>query len=250
MYAIEPEVAATKKSVMSGKKVTKKSDSTEIQDFLRKVALTPSSKKQAGPGRLIFCLDATASRQPTWDRACQLQGEMFLEAGELGGLEVQLTYFRGFGEFVAGPWVNNANLLLKGMTGVFCMAGETQIGKVLRHTIKETKTRRVSALVLIGDSIEEEIDKLGVSAGELGILGVPMFIFQEGVDRVAEYGFSQLAKLTGGAHCRLDQMSAAHLREFLGAVAVFGAGGQKALEDYGQRKGGSVLQIAKQLKGS
>ena len=53
---------------------------------------------EAGEGRarLIFAMDATASREPTWDRACQVQGQMFLETAALGGLEVQLVYYRGF----------------------------------------------------------------------------------------------------------------------------------------------------------
>lgn len=63
-------------------------------------AVRPASGR---PGRLIFAIDATASRQPSWDRACQLQGEMFLAVRDVGGLAVSLAYYRGFQEFAATP---------------------------------------------------------------------------------------------------------------------------------------------------
>ena len=48
-----------------------------------------------GRGRLIFAMDATMSRQPTWDLALKLQADMFRAVKEVGGLDVQLAYFRG-----------------------------------------------------------------------------------------------------------------------------------------------------------
>ena len=234
---------------MGGEKLPKKSTGTDVNAFLAKVATTPIINKGKEPGRLIFALDATASRGPTWDHACQLQGEMFRETASLGGLEIQLAYFRGFGEFKVSPWTNDSMSLLQQMTGVFCLAGETQIRKVLQHTVKETKNKSVNALVYVGDCVEEDIDKLGAVAGELGLLGVPVFIFQEGYDSIAEFAFKQVAKLSNGAFCRLDQFSAKNLRELLNAVAIFAAGGRMALENFARKKGGTVLQIADQVKG-
>ena len=135
------------------------------------------------------------------------------------------------------------------MASVFCLAGETQIQKVLRHTVKETKKDRVNALVFVGDSVEEDVDALGKVAGELGLLGVPIFVFQEGYDNIAEFAFKQLTKLSNGAYCRLDQFSAKTLKELLRAVATFAAGGKLALDNYADKKGGVVLQIAHQVKG-
>ena len=234
---------------MGGEKLPKKSTGTDVNAFLAKVATTPIINKGEEPGRLIFALDATASRGPTWDHACQLQGEMFRETASLGGLEIQLAYFRGFGEFKVSPWTNDSMSLLQQMTGVFCLAGETQIRKVLQHTVKETKNKSVNALVYVGDCVEEDIDKLGGVAGELGLLGVPVFIFQEGYDSIAEFAFKQVAKLSNGAFCRLDQFSAKNLCELLNAVAIFAAGGHSALENFARKKGGTVLQIADQVKG-
>ncbi len=224
------------------------SSATELQDFLKRVAATPVRTRAGERGRLIFALDATASRQPSWDQACQLQGEMFRETGTLGGLEIQLAYFRGFGDFQAGDWTTSSESLLKGMSGVYCLAGETQIEKVLRHAVEETKKKRVNAVVFVGDSMEEDVDRLGAVAGELGLLGVPVFLFQEGNNVLAEFAFAQIARLTGGVHCRFDADSAKMLRELLSAVAVYAAGGRKALEDFARGRSGAVLQIAHAMK--
>ena len=227
---------------------TNKQSTADIQEFLKRVAAVPVRTRPGERGRLMFALDATASRQPTWDQACRLQAEMFQETASLGGLEIQLSYYRGFREFTAGDWTSDSRALTRDMTGVYCLAGETQIEKVLRHAVGETKKKRVNALVFVGDCVEEDIDKLGAVAGELGLLGVPAFLFQEGGDAVAEFAFGQIARLTGGAHCRFDAGSARALRELLSAVAVYAAGGRKALENLARDRGGASLQIAHQMK--
>jgi hypothetical protein len=225
------------------------SSPTELRDFLRRVASTPMRVPAGERGRLIFALDATASRQPTWDQACHLQAEMFEETAALGGLDVQLAYYRGFMDFRASDWTSRSQDLTRKMSGVACMAGETQIEKVLRHAVNETKRKRVNAVVFVGDCMEEDVDRLGKVAGELGLLGVPVFLFQEGHDVLAEFAFAQIARLTGGAHCRFDAGSAKTLRDLLSAVAVFAAGGRKALENFASARGGAILQIATQIKG-
>ena len=219
----------------------------DIADFLAKVARTPNLKAPGTKGRLMFAMDATASREPTWDRACHLQAEMFNETEGLGGLEVQLVFFRGFGECKASPWVASSGELVRRMTAVRCRGGQTQIEKVLKHTLKENEKQKVNALVYVGDCMEEEVDKLCHQAGHLGVRGVPAFMFQEGAEPMAMRAFRQIAKLTGGAYCGFDSSSARQLRELLGAVAVFAAGGRLALADYGKRTGGAALQITKQV---
>ena len=231
---------------MSNDKLPTPSSDAEVAEFLRKVAQTPAA--QGTRGRLIFALDATASRQPTWDRACQLQGEMFTETASLGGLDIQLVWYRGFGEFDASPWLSQAPALLRRMSSVFCLGGMTQIARVLSHAIHETRRHRVNALVFVGDCVEEDIDQLCHLAGELGLLGVPVFIFQEGVEPVAAEAFRQIARLSHGAYCRFDAGSARQLRELLNAVAVYAAGGRRALEDFGRRQGGLALQLTHQVQ--
>lgn len=231
------------------KKLPTKSTKREVAEFLDRLAKTPAVKAAGERGRLIFALDATASRQPTWDRACQLQGDMFRETAGLGGLEIQLCFYRGYGEFSFSPWYTRSAELLKRMTSVFCLGGLTQISKVLRHTIKETKKRKVQALVFIGDCMEENVDALSHLAGQLGILGVPVFLFHEGNDRAAVRAFQQIARLSNGACCPFDSDSASQLKELLGAVAVFAAGGRRALEDFSKGKSGPVAQLTHQITG-
>jgi hypothetical protein len=219
-----------------------------VDAFLRQLAATPAARPASGQrGRLLFALDATASRQPTWDRACHIQGEMFKETAALGGLDVQLAFYRGFGEFETSAWVDRADDLLKKMTAVRCLGGKTQIGKVLKHALAESRRQKINAVVFVGDCMEEAIDALCHKAGELGLLGVPVFIFHEGRDRKAAEAFRQIAHLTHGACCPFDANSAQQLRELLSAVAVYAAGGRLALEDYSRRAGGATLLLTQQV---
>jgi hypothetical protein len=196
---------------------------------------------------LIFAMDATASRGPTWDHACQLQAEMFAETAALGGLAIQLCYYRGFNEFSTSAWLTDTAALQQRMAAVQCLGGHTQIRKVLRHAIAEAKQQRVNALVFVGDCMEESVDDLCQLAGELGIRGVPAFLFHEGGERVAEHAFRQIAKLTNGAYCPFDAGSAQQLRDLLSAVAVYAAGGRRALEHFSQRRGETVRQLSRQI---
>jgi hypothetical protein len=165
----------------------------------------------------------------------------------LGGLEVQLVYYRGYGECRASKWAANAADLLRLMSSVRCLGGATQIAKVLTHTIKENKRRTVNALVFVGDAMEEDIDDLCHKAGQLGLLKVPVFVFHEGGDFIAANAFKQIAKLSGGAYCPFDASSARQLRELLSAVAVYAAGGRRALLDYGEKTGGAALRLTHQV---
>lgn len=183
-----------------------------------------------GRGRLIFAMDATMSRQPTWDMALALQADMFHAVREVGGLDVQLVYFRGAGECRASRWVSDADALARLMTTVECRGGFTQIRKVLSHARREAGTRKVSAMVYVGDCMEEEVDELAGRAGELALLGVPVFLFQEGANAKAERAFREIARITRGAYCPFDAGAAGELRALLQAVAVYAAGGRAALE--------------------
>ena len=219
-----------------------------VETFLEQVATTPPPRPGSGRARLIFAMDATASREPTWDQACQVQGQMFLETATLGGLDVQLVYYRGFGECRASRWVDNPSDLVRLMTGVFCLAGQTKIGRVLRHAVKETEKKRVAALVFVGDCFEENLDEVGQIAGQLGMLGVRAFLFQEGHNPQAERAFRHIAQLTNGAHCRFDSNSPRQLRDLLGAVAAYAAGGRRALADLSKRSGAEVKLLASQVR--
>jgi hypothetical protein len=194
--------------------------SARVAEFLKKI--------QAARGRLVFALDATMSRQPTWDAACELQGQMFAEAGKFGGLEVQLVYYRGLNECRAGPWTSDTHALANSMTKISCMAGYTQIGKILAHVRKEHAQKPVNAAVFVGDAMEETPHALYDAAAGLG---VPFFVFQEGSDPYVEQIFREISVITKGAHAKFGTGSARELAELLRAVATYAVGGTKALAD-------------------
>ena len=125
---------------------------------------------------------------------------MFEATASMGGIEIQLAYYRGFGEFKAAPWAAEADVLQKRMTSIRCAAGQTQIRRLLKHALEQARSKQgaVSALVFVGDCMEEDPDSLAQLAGELGILSVPVFLFQDGADPIAAKTFSTLARLTRG----------------------------------------------------
>ncbi len=213
------------------------SQRSEIEAFLAEAKrIAPQGVAR---GRLIFALDATMSRQPTWDLACELQSEMFEAAASVGGLSVQLVYFRGIGESRASPFVANARALRDLMVKIDCRGGHTQIAKVLGHVRREAERRPVAALAYVGDAMEENADHLCQLAGEIGLLGVRAFMFHEGKDAVAERTFREIARLTRGAYLPFNSASAAELRTLLNAVATYAAGGLTALE----KSGGAGAQL-------
>jgi hypothetical protein len=220
----------------------------EIDAFLAKVRSFERGPSTGRRGRLIFALDATMSRQPTWDTACRLQADMFLEAQAIGGLDVQLLYFRGLNECRASRWVSEPAALAALMEKIDCRGGHTQIRKVLAHARAETEASKVQALVYVGDAMEEGIDDLCAKAGELGLRGVPAFMFQEGHDAAAEQAYREIARLSRGAYCRFDAGAAHELRELLRAVAAYAAGGMKALDDLSARRNAGAIRLLEQMR--
>jgi hypothetical protein len=203
------------------------------------------AKTRANRGRLVFALDATLSRDPTWDMASQLTASMFEEAAKVGGLDVQLVYYRGAHEVRCSSWFSDAHELVSRMSMIKCMAGATKIARVLQHIRAENAREKVSAAIFVGDAVEEAPQELYDAAAGLGI---PVFWFQEGdglalyVDQRGEFVhahplqtvetvFRELARLTNGAWARFDAGAAARLGELLQAVAAFAVGGVNALAD-------------------
>ncbi len=224
------------------------SSKPEIEAFLERVRALQPSTAQGGRGRLVFALDATMSRQPTWDSACALQADMFREAATIGGLDIQLVYFRGLNECRASGWVAGSEQLSELMSRIDCRGGQTQIGKVLSHARQEHARGKIQALVFVGDAMEEPLDDLCRGAGELGILGVPAFMFQEGGDPIAENAYREIARLSRGAYCRFDTGSAQQLGELLRAVAAYAAGGLRALKELSAKRSVGAKQLLAQLK--
>ena len=96
--------------------------------------------------------------------------------------------------------------------------------------------------------MEEKVDQLCHLAGQLGGEGVPVFIFQEGDDPTAASAFKQVAGLSRGAYLAFTLSNVDRLRELLGAVAAYAAGGLGALESYSAGKGSEVLRLTSRLR--
>jgi hypothetical protein len=173
---------------------------------------------------------------------------MFLSARSLGGLNLQLCYFRGFADFFFSRWESNADEIVRVMAGMSCEAGATQIERVLAHAINESQVRSVKCVVYIGDAMEENIDVLANLSGKLGLLNIPLFMFQERDDPGARKAFMECARLSGGAYSQFDQASITHLKELLRAVAVYAAGGYRALKNFSKSSTKEVKLIEQQLK--
>jgi hypothetical protein len=220
----------------------------EIDAFLRQVRTLGPANGRGERGRLIFALDATMSRQPTWDQACQLQAEMFREAAAAGGLAIQLVYYRGLAECRSSPWIVEPQKLGAMMARIDCRGGHTQIAKVLTHARRENDAAKVSALVFVGDAMEEKLDDLCAGAGELGLRNVATFMFQEGYDPVCEQAFREIARLTRGAYCRFAPGAAHELAELLRAAAAYAAGGMKALAHLKEQRNAGAIRLIEQLK--
>ncbi|WP_246736088.1 VWA domain-containing protein [Enterovirga aerilata] len=200
-----------------------------LSDARRLEAIAPERA-----GRLVFALDATMSRQPTWDLAAEVQAGMFESAAQIGGLAVQLVYYRGFGECRASRWVGDARELKAMMARISVRGGRTQIGRVLAHVRTEASRSPVAALVFVGDAFEEPIDPVCATAGELGLLNTKVFMFHEGGDPAAAGAFAEIARLAGGAAMRFDASAPASLASLLRAVAAYAAGGRAALQRLAQ----------------
>jgi hypothetical protein len=238
---------ADKKDIATGEttgEVTPKpSSGGMIDSFL-------SQARQVGPvegstrARLVFALDATMSRQPTWDLACRVQGEMFETAAGIGGLSVQLVYFRGFDECRASKWVVQPRALTDLMSRIGCRGGHTQIGRVLRHVKNEAQRNPLKAFIYVGDAMEEPIDDLCAAAGELGLMGIKAFMFHEGSDPIAGRAFHEIARLTGGAYARFDAGAPQSLAGLLRAAAAYASGGTGALERLAAREGEAQKLLA------
>ena len=106
--------------------------------------------------RMIFALDATVSREPTWEMAGKLHREM---GAVLGNLTLQLVFFRG-DECKASGWVAGGQRLAELMTKVRCATGYTQIGRVLQHVLTESREHTIRAVIYIGDCCEEAGEEL------------------------------------------------------------------------------------------
>ncbi|HBC55528.1 MAG TPA: hypothetical protein DCZ03_00050 [Gammaproteobacteria bacterium] len=229
-------------------KQLKKSNQTDIDKFLVHAEQTKElSRQNKQLSHILFALDATASRQATWDTASHYQAEMF-EVLKETKLAVQLAYYRGHNQFFSTPWLQNSMALKQEMLRVQCLGGHTQILKVLQHAVTQHSNRSLHAVIFIGDALEEPVQPLFNLAGQLKLYNVPVFMFQEGYDPVIKQAFTQIAKLSGGAFAQFDAQSADQLKILLAAVSLYARGGKRALTQLTPQQQKHISGLIEQLK--
>ncbi len=167
-------------------------------------------------------------------------------SGKIGGLDVQLVYYRGADEVRHSSWFSDAHELVSRMSAIRCMAGATKIARVLRHIRTENEREKVGAAIFIGDAVEEPPGELYDAAAGPGRADVHVSgrrrrgasTRSSAVNSSAthppqtvEQVFREIARLTGGAYGKFDAGAAKQLGELLRAVAAFAVGGITALAD-------------------
>jgi hypothetical protein len=204
---------------MTSSLTTLKQPSTELSAVLAKARAAQTNK-----GRLIFAVDATYSRQETWDLAAKIQGDMFVAAV---GLALQLVYFRGHDEFKAEPWCDHGLILARAMSGVGCKAGNTQIRKVLEHALSEHKRQPINGIVYIGDRFEDRRDKISSAIAAVHTAKIPVMVFHEGGEDPDQF---QWLAGENGFVAPFDPTAVNRIKQLFGQVAQFAIGKVKISE--------------------
>lgn len=170
---------------------------------------------EASRGRLVFAMDATASREQTWSKAIVEQARML---SAVKGVQVQLVYF-GADSCRHSPWMSDSTKLARMMETVRCRAGITQLGRVFDHLFSENQKHPVASMMFVGDAFEESLAKVAVQAHHIG---VPCFMFQEGNDVTVENAYMEIADASGGAYARFGNRK--EMGDLMTLVGQYAAG--------------------------
>jgi hypothetical protein len=190
-------------------------------------------KESTKPSRIGFLVDATGSRNKTWERAQGIQSKMFRAAYGIKAIKLRLVHFGG-GSLTTRNWDDDTKSVAANMAAVRCQAGLTQILEGLQSFIDETPEDRATAIILIGDYFEECSTQAKITAVRLKDMGIKVYSFIEGNDHTAQTVFRNLAEISGGKFARFgDDLPLADLCQ---GVALLASGGKKALRQLGNKK--------------
>jgi hypothetical protein len=179
--------------------------------------------------RLVFAVDATASREPAWAAARQVTDALVKALP--GALDVALAVHGGSRVHTFTAFTNDAKTLRDRAAGVACEAGMTRLLPILAASLKRPAVRVV---VYIGDVFEESVVQGRRLADEMGGKGIKLIVLHDTADASARRDvevFWDLAKRTGGCVLPFDASASGRLRDLLSAVAVYAVGGEKLLRE-------------------
>jgi hypothetical protein len=220
-----PKLPATRSAFLDKVRQSKAVASATPRETLAK-ALAPS-----GRPRLLFAMDATASREPSWQLAQTITGAMF--AAVPGALDVALAYHGGGRLKEVTPFAADTRAFLDKVHTVQCEAGGTALTALLEAA---TTIARLKALIYVGDCFEEDPAVAGALAQQLRLKGVRVFVFHDTTSQQQGYDvdgaravFAQLAAVTSGVLLPFDADALDQVKALLEAIAVYAVGGLKLL---------------------
>jgi hypothetical protein len=191
--------------------------------------------------RLIFAVDATASREQAWAAARQVTDTLVKALP--GELDVALAVHGGSRVHTFTAFTNNAATLRDRAAGVTCEAGLTRLLPILSASVRRPAIRVV---VYIGDVFEESLPEGRRLADAMGEQGTKLIVLHDTADPAARRDaemFWDLARRTGGCVLPFDASASSRLRDLLSAVAVYAVGGEKLLRDRRHALPGSVTLL-------
>jgi hypothetical protein len=191
--------------------------------------------------RLVFAVDATASREPAWAAAKQVTDALVKALP--GELDVALAVHGGSRVHTFTAFTDDANTLRDRAAGVTCQAGLTRLLPILATVVKRPAVRVV---VYIGDVFEESMHQGRRLADAMGTHGTKLIVLHDTSDPAARRDaevFWDLVKRTGGCVLPFDASAPDLLRELLSAVAVYAVGGEKLLRERRHELPGAVALL-------
>lgn len=191
------------------------------------------------PVRIGFIIDATGSREAGWQQAQRAQRRIFSAVAGLGAVMLRLQHFGG-GELTDHGWRDDSMELAAAMAAVRCRTGLTQILPALQSFIGEDKP--AAAVILVGDSFEENPDPIAGMLPFLRAGGTRIFAFFEGNDAHAEAVFRRMAEGTNGRFARLS--TDLPLVDLCEGVALLAAGGRRAIKQLKNERARRLLLAA------
>jgi hypothetical protein len=197
--------------------------------------------------RLVFAVDATASREPAWAAARQVTDTLVKALP--GELDVALAVHGGSRVHTFTAFTSDAATLRDRAAGVVCQAGMTRLLPILSTSLKRPAIRVV---VYIGDVYEESVAQGRRLADAMGVHGTKLIVLHDTADPAARRDaeiFWDLAKRTGGCVLPFDASASGKLRDLLAALAVYAVGGEKLLRERRHAMPGAVALLEQLSKG-
>lgn len=175
--------------------------------------------------RLVFAVDATASREAAWASAKKITDRMF---GVIpNALDVALAVHGGDDLHTFTTFSADVDAFRKQAAAVDCESGVTRLCDIMARTLDAGGVRVMS---YIGDAFEEDADEALKLADRFRLRGIQAVMLSDGAEGKPLEVFRQIAERTGGAVLDFRAGDAALMGELLAGVATLAIGGRRLLE--------------------